>query len=208
MAAPAGASSSYASDYLANLNQERTSHGLAALTMRSDLNAIAQGWAQHMAAAGVLSHNPSLQSRVANWQVVGENVGEGPSISSLTTAFWNSAAHRDNILESRYRDVGIGTASSNGVIWITVDFRDPLHAESSSTTSSVTSGATVSRVSHPTLRAGSRGWAVKRVQRRLHVTADGIFGPKTRRAVVWFQRHHHLRANGVVGASTWRALHL
>jgi hypothetical protein len=212
LAAPAGAVTSDATAYLANLNQERADHGLAPLTMRSDLNSIAQSWSNHMASVSVLSHNPNLANAVSNWQVVGENVGEGPSISSLTTAFWNSAPHRDNILDGEYRDVGIATTnSSDGTIWITVDFRDPMSSESSSTvaaptSSSTTSGAHVAN-SHPTLRIGSRGSAVRRVQRHLHVTADGIFGRHTRRAVVRFQRHHHLRANGIVGRRTWRALH-
>lgn len=212
LAAPAGAVTSDAAAYLANLNQERTDHGLAPLTMRSDLNAVAQSWSNHMASVRVLSHNPNLATAVDNWQVVGENVGEGPTIDSLTTAFWNSAPHRDNILDSEYRDVGIATANSaDGTIWITVDFRDPMSAESSSTVASPTSSSTTSGAHvanrHPTLRMGSRGSAVRRVQHRLHITADGIFGRQTRRAVVHFQRHHHLRANGIVGKRTWRALH-
>ncbi|MEY2532597.1 MAG: hypothetical protein QOF29_507 [bacterium] len=58
----------------------------------------------------------------------------------------------------------------------------------------------------PTLERGDRGASVKRVQRALHLRADGVFGGGTARAVRRFQRRHDLRADGVVGASTWRML--
>jgi peptidoglycan hydrolase-like protein with peptidoglycan-binding domain len=38
------------------------------------------------------------------------------------------------------------------------------------------------------------------------VHADGVYGPRTQRALVTFQRRHHLRPDGVVGSRTWRAL--
>src|ERR671933_445815 len=56
------------------------------------------------------------------------------------------------------------------------------------------------RAELPTLHAGDRGPSVVRLQRALHVHADGIFGDGTVRAVRRFQRGHHLRADGVVGA--------
>jgi len=62
--------------------------------------------------------------------------------------------------------------------------------------------AHAARVLHP----GDRGRSVERLQRALHVGADGVFGPSTARAVRRFQRRHRLDADGVVGASTWRAL--
>lgn len=59
----------------------------------------------------------------------------------------------------------------------------------------------------PTLRQGSRGAAVADLQRRLGgLTADGVFGPMTRRAVVAFQASRGLAADGVVGPRTWGAL--
>jgi hypothetical protein len=58
----------------------------------------------------------------------------------------------------------------------------------------------------PTLERGDRGASVKRVQRALHLRADGVFGAGTARAVRRFQRRHHLKADGVVGAGTWRML--
>jgi peptidoglycan hydrolase-like protein with peptidoglycan-binding domain len=58
----------------------------------------------------------------------------------------------------------------------------------------------------PTLERGDRGASVKRLQRALHLNADGVFGPGTKRAVRRFQRRHGLHADGIVGAATWRAL--
>jgi peptidoglycan hydrolase-like protein with peptidoglycan-binding domain len=209
-ATPAHAVSSDAYAYLTRINHERRAHGLRPLTMRTDLNSIAQRWANHMAAANLLSHNPRLATQITNWQIAGENVGEGPDIPTLDSAFWHSPEHRANILTAGYRDVGIATARANGILWITVDFRKPMYAESSATIATPhTATARAPRaVRHRTLRVGSRGFDVKRVQRKLHVRADGVFGPVTKRAVVRFQRHHHLRANGVVRAGTWKALHL
>lgn len=51
-----------------------------------------------------------------------------------------------------------------------------------------------------------RGVAVRVLQRRLHITADGVFGPGTAKAVKRFQKAHGLTADGVVGPATWKAL--
>jgi hypothetical protein len=48
--------------------------------------------------------------------------------------------------------------------------------------------------------------AVRALQRRLGIAADGIFGPGTAAAVRRFQRRHGLTADGIVGPATWRAL--
>ena len=48
--------------------------------------------------------------------------------------------------------------------------------------------------------------AIRALQRRLGITADGIFGPATATAVKRFQRRRGLVADGIVGPATWTAL--
>lgn len=63
-------------------------------------------------------------------------------------------------------------------------------------------GGVVAAASEVTLREGDRGRAVRRLQRRLGVAADGVFGPQTDRAVKRFQRRNGLVADGIVGPIT------
>lgn len=56
------------------------------------------------------------------------------------------------------------------------------------------------------LRRGSRGEAVRELQRMLGVAVDGRFGPATKAAVEAFQASHGLTADGLVNAPTLRAL--
>src|SRR5215217_3082985 len=44
---------------------------------------------------------------------------------------------------------------------------------------------------------GSRGSAVRLLQRRLRIASDGVFGPGTTRALTRFQRAHGLTADGI-----------
>jgi peptidoglycan hydrolase-like protein with peptidoglycan-binding domain len=56
------------------------------------------------------------------------------------------------------------------------------------------------------LRQGSRGSAVVALQRALHVTPDGAFGPKTRSALVTFQTLQHISPTGVADRLVWDRL--
>ena len=57
-----------------------------------------------------------------------------------------------------------------------------------------------------TLKKGSKGEDVKKLQQLLKITVDGDFGPKTEEAVKKFQKEHKLTSDGIVGPKTWEAL--
>lgn len=57
-------------------------------------------------------------------------------------------------------------------------------------------------------KVGSSGASVARIQRKLGITADGLFGSKTKAAVIKFQKIKRVRADGVVGWQTWILLGL
>lgn len=66
----------------------------------------------------------------------------------------------------------------------------------------------------PTLKTGSQGSDVKALQEQLNLRfgyhqqlwVDGIFGPRTKRAVEVMQYRLFLAQDGIVGAQTWAAL--
>ncbi|WP_435596026.1 peptidoglycan-binding domain-containing protein [Streptomyces albogriseolus] len=63
----------------------------------------------------------------------------------------------------------------------------------------------------PKLKTGSRGTNVLTAQHLLaargyRLTADGVFGQKTAKAVKDFQRKNRLAADGVIGPNTWTKL--
>lgn len=55
-------------------------------------------------------------------------------------------------------------------------------------------------------RRGMRGPGVVQLQRELGVTADGIYGPATSKAVHRVQKRSGLNTDGIVGPATWRAV--
>jgi hypothetical protein len=57
-------------------------------------------------------------------------------------------------------------------------------------------------------RASSTRGDVRALQRKVGVTADGVFGPATERAVKRWQRRHGLVADGIVGPQTRSAMGL
>ena len=65
----------------------------------------------------------------------------------------------------------------------------------------------------PTLKLGAKGDWVTIAQGRLvvagySVNVDGIFGPKTKQAVIDYQRANGLTSDGIIGPKTWAKLYL
>lgn len=111
--------------FVAAVNRERSAAGLPGLAVAGDLVGVARAHSVRMADGDNLHHNPSLATDVKNWQVVGENVGRGPDVDVVHAAFMNSPAHRDNILDSRWTEIGVGVEVRDGTVWVTEVFRLP-----------------------------------------------------------------------------------
>jgi putative chitinase len=73
-------------------------------------------------------------------------------------------------------------------------------------TGDIPTRAPISAATTATLRRGSKGGAVKQMQRKLGIPADGDFGPGTDAAVRKWQAANGLTADGIVGAKTLAAL--
>ncbi len=56
------------------------------------------------------------------------------------------------------------------------------------------------------IKNGSKGKDVERIQRAVGVTADGIFGANTEKAVKAYQKRKGLAADGIVGKNTWNMM--
>lgn len=124
---PLTASAASAEDQLFDLiNAERAAEGLPALKEHSDLTAGAEYQAEAVAAAGELFHNPDLGDVTDGWELIGENVGYGGSVSIVHDALMASPGHRANILNANYTHVGVGVVVEDGTVWVAEVFMDSL----------------------------------------------------------------------------------
>ena len=147
----AASSPSAAEQFIADINALRASVGVGALKESATLDSIAQGWALHLENAGSLSHNPSLVSDApSNWQKLGENVGVGPSVSSLQSAFTGSPEHYANMVDGSFNQIGVDVeVDSSGALWVTEDYMEaPLVAATPAPTPKPTPAPTPAPVVH------------------------------------------------------------
>lgn len=106
---------------LQETNIQRSGQGRSALALNSLLAQAAQDKANDMASRNYWSH--ATPEGTQPWQFVsavgykyltaGENLAYGFDTSSATVAGWmNSPGHRDNLLNSNYKEVGFGIANN------------------------------------------------------------------------------------------------
>lgn len=101
------------------VNEERTTAGLPALTWSSALTEVATRYATEMATEGFFSHTSPrtgdvgdrLDSAGITFRLVGENLAWGPTVDRIHIGLMNSPTHRENILNGRFRNVGIGVVA-------------------------------------------------------------------------------------------------
>jgi hypothetical protein len=109
--------------FVAKINQLRSGLGLGTLTVDAGLTTIARDWSQQMANAGDISHNPSLANLVSlNWAKLGENVGLGPTVDQLFTAFVNSPHHYANLVDPSFTHVGVGVVWNGSTMFTSHEF--------------------------------------------------------------------------------------
>jgi uncharacterized protein YkwD len=131
---PPPAAAGPVAEVLRLVNAERANAGCGALTADSRLAAAAQAHSADMAANDYFSHTGRNGSDVADrveaagyrWSAVGENIAKGqPTPAAVMQAWMNSSGHRANILNCRFRNIGIGLAyDGRSPVW-TQDFGTP-----------------------------------------------------------------------------------
>lgn len=118
------------SELLAYLNDERAVHGLGAVSMRDDLNSLAQAHSDDMEDLNYFSHinldGETPDDRRINFGIsteVGENLAHAPTVYFAHKALMRSAIHRQNILDPTWDTVGLGiTLGDSGYLFIAEEF--------------------------------------------------------------------------------------
>lgn len=109
------AAPSQSAQFVNAINQLRASQGLNPLAVDAQLTNVAQDWAQQMAQADGISHRLDLRAGISGlWRRLGENVGFGPTVSELMSAFIASPGHYKNLVDPSFTHVGVGTVRTSG----------------------------------------------------------------------------------------------
>jgi len=117
----AGAAGGITGSIVGLTNAERGDAGVTALRVSNQLMQAAQLHAEQMARTGQMSHEisgvryPEPKDRLAavgyRWGTYGENIAMGQTSAAAVMDSWmHSSGHRANILNGRFREIGVGVA--------------------------------------------------------------------------------------------------
>lgn len=98
------------------VNQEREKQGIALLSWDPDIVPVARAHAEDMWKRKYFSHyspegkdvGDRLQAAHINYTLAGENLALAPTLQTAHQGLMNSPGHRANILETRFKKMGIG----------------------------------------------------------------------------------------------------
>jgi len=147
----------------------------------------------------VLEGRPSREPGIPEWAWRGRDL-TAPELWDLSRA--RAQARRDAV-RNKPR---LNKARKAGASLVFAAVAAAAPAKTSAHSGSAQSSAARAWEDGRLLKVGSRGPAVKLVQRALGIPTDGIFGPQTRRAVRTFQARHGLTVDGIVGPQTRASL--
>jgi len=115
------------------LNDVRAEGGIRMVTQNAILTGTAQDHAQDMVRNDYLSHTDLDGGRAGDrvlaagydWDFIAENIAQGFTDDAAVMAAWmGSASHRDNILDGRADEFGIGLDGTTWVLLLGHQFRD------------------------------------------------------------------------------------
>ena len=110
------------------LNEDRARNGLPALSMDSELSALARTKSQDMLENGYFAHeSPTLGNAAAmlddsgyDYDGVGENIAHHANVEKADAAFLSSPAHRTIMMGRQWDKVGIGVVEDeHGFVYVT-----------------------------------------------------------------------------------------
>jgi uncharacterized protein YkwD len=104
---------------VSRVNDLRAGEGLPALIVDSGFKSYARDWAKVMGDTDTLAHS-EFTALFDPWTYLGENVGYGPSVSSIFNALVASAGHYANMVDPGFTHIGMGVwITDEGKMWTT-----------------------------------------------------------------------------------------
>jgi uncharacterized protein YkwD len=106
------------------LNQTRRSHGLPVFRLNRDLAHFAWQHSKRMSEQNRCFHTLDLYGAVRAYtpSTWGENVAAAGTLRRVRSLWMGSSGHRANVLNPRFRKVGIGVVRARGLVWVTAIF--------------------------------------------------------------------------------------